>query len=65
MNQGDFLVSLGLLERAGRLGANAAAPARETLRLAVERLAGTDQMGILFKVLAITRPGVVPPPFLS
>ena len=60
-NQGDFLVSLGLLERAGRLGRNADETARETLRLAVERLAGPDQMGTLFKTMAITQTSVAPP----
>jgi NADH dehydrogenase [ubiquinone] 1 alpha subcomplex assembly factor 7 len=61
MNQGDFLISLGLLERAGRLGRNADETARETLRLAVERLAGPDQMGTLFKTMAITQTSVAPP----
>jgi SAM-dependent MidA family methyltransferase len=65
MNQGDFLVSLGLLERAGRLGANADESAREALRVAVERLASPEQMGTLFKVLAIARPGIVPPGFAA
>jgi NADH dehydrogenase [ubiquinone] 1 alpha subcomplex assembly factor 7 len=58
MNQGDFLVSLGLLERAGRLGRNADAATREALRVAVERLAGAGQMGRLFKVAAIARPSI-------
>ena len=63
MNQGDFLVSLGLLERAGGLGAKADEATRETLRLAVERLAGPDQMGRLFKAIAIAPQGTTPPPF--
>ncbi len=63
MPQGEFLMALGLAERAEKLGANADAATREDLRAAVERLAGTDQMGRLFKVLALTRPGVAPPPF--
>jgi SAM-dependent MidA family methyltransferase len=61
--QRDFLLSLGLVERAGRLGAEADEPTRGALRAAVERLAGVDQMGTLFKVLAVTRPGILPPPF--
>ena len=61
--QGEFLLSLGLRERAERLGAAADASARETIRAAVERLAGAEGMGELFKVLALTRPGVAPPPF--
>lgn len=52
--QGDFLLGLGLLERAGRLGAQASQEGRATISHAVERLAGPDQMGALFKVLAIT-----------
>jgi NADH dehydrogenase [ubiquinone] 1 alpha subcomplex assembly factor 7 len=63
MTQGEFLVSLGILERAGRLGAAADEVTREAIGAAVERLAGSEQMGKLFKVLAITRPGVTPPPF--
>ena len=61
--QGEFLLSLGLRERAERLGATAAAFMREPIRAAVERLAGAEGMGELFKVLALTRPGVAPPPF--
>jgi SAM-dependent MidA family methyltransferase len=61
--QRDFLLRLGLLERGGSLGANADEARREALRAAVERLAGADQMGTLFKVLALTRPGLRPPPF--
>lgn len=49
--QGGFLLELGLLERAGALGAQADAQTRETISLAVERLAGDVGMGILFKVL--------------
>ncbi|HWK67184.1 MAG TPA: class I SAM-dependent methyltransferase [Rhizobiaceae bacterium] len=55
--QGDFLLRMGLLERAGRLGANADASGRERISQAVQRLAGPDEMGDLFKVIAIsTRP---------
>jgi SAM-dependent MidA family methyltransferase len=63
MPQGDFLLSLGLLERAGRLGAAANEPERQAIRAAVERLANPDQMGTLFKVMALSRPGVSLPPF--
>ena len=63
MDQGNFLVALGLLERAGRLGAKADQETREKLRLAVERLAGPDQMGTLFKAMSITRPGTALSPF--
>ncbi|CCV15831.1 class I SAM-dependent methyltransferase [Mesorhizobium sp. STM 4661] len=61
--QGEFLVRMGLLERAGRLGANANEAAREKIAGEVERLAGTQAMGELFKVLAILPAGVAVPPF--
>jgi SAM-dependent MidA family methyltransferase len=54
--QGRFLLDLGLLERAGQLGADADDEGRERIRDAVERLAGPDGMGDLFKVLAVTSP---------
>jgi SAM-dependent MidA family methyltransferase len=63
MTQGDFLLAMGLLERAGRLGANAGLETRERLSGEVERLAGPDQMGNLFKALAIMPHGTTVPPF--
>ncbi|RWF25067.1 MAG: class I SAM-dependent methyltransferase, partial [Mesorhizobium sp.] len=51
--QGDFLLGMGLLERAGALGAGADSKTRQTISDAVERLAGPDAMGKLFKVLTI------------
>ncbi|TPW30393.1 class I SAM-dependent methyltransferase [Pararhizobium mangrovi] len=53
--QGDFLVRLGLLERAGSLGHGKDDATQEAIRTAVERLAapGEGNMGELFKVLAI------------
>jgi SAM-dependent MidA family methyltransferase len=63
--QGDFLLGLGLLERAGRLGADAGAARRESIRAEVQRLAGPDQMGELFKVIAIMPKGLALPPFTS
>lgn len=59
--QGDFLLRMGLLERAGRLGADADAAGRERISQAVERLAGPNQMGELFKVIAISTRAL--PPF--
>jgi len=61
--QGDFLVKLGLLERAGALGYSKDPKTQECIRDAVERLAAPDQMGNLFKVLAITHKPVALPPF--
>jgi SAM-dependent MidA family methyltransferase len=63
MTQGDFLLAMGLLERAGRLGADADHATRERLSGEVERLAGPDQMGVLFKVLAIAPRGTTIQPF--
>jgi SAM-dependent MidA family methyltransferase len=63
IGQGEFLLKLGLLERAGRLGTAADAAGRQALQEAVERLAGPEQMGSLFKVVAVTQPGTAPPPF--
>lgn len=61
--QGDFLLGMGLLERAGSLGAKADQATRERLSGEVERLAGPDQMGTLFKVLAVAPKGVAIAPF--
>ena len=63
--QGDFLLGMGLLERAGALGASGDETLRDKLRSEVERLAGpgaTGGMGELFKVLEITalRPWIRP-----
>lgn len=63
MTQGDFLLEQGLLQRAGSLGAGKDDVTRERIRDEVERLAGPDQMGSLFKVLAILQPGLAVPPF--
>lgn len=62
-DQGAFLLELGLLERAGALGAHADAETRETMSLAVERLAGDTAMGKLFKVLGFSSHPVCLPGF--
>jgi SAM-dependent MidA family methyltransferase len=61
--QGEFLLAMGLLERAGRLGENAGEQAQDRLRGEVERLAGPEAMGALFKVLAIAPAGLRLIPF--
>ena len=63
--QGQFLTGLGLLERAGALGAAADEATRERLRGEVERLAGPEAMGDLFKVLCVARKGTMLPPFVA
>jgi SAM-dependent MidA family methyltransferase len=59
--QGEFLLAMGLLERAGTLGAGSDEAGREAIRVAAERLAGPQGMGELFKVLAVLPRGVAPP----
>ncbi|MEQ8658494.1 MAG: class I SAM-dependent methyltransferase [Hyphomicrobiales bacterium] len=56
--QGRFLLDLGLLQRAGTLGAGSAPEVQEAISLAVERLAGDTAMGKLFKVLGFSSPSI-------
>ena len=63
MTQGDFLLGLGLLERAGRLGAGKPAQTQDQIRSDVARLAAPAEMGELFKVLAVAQQGLELPPF--
>ena len=63
LTQGDFLLRMGLLERAGRLGEHADESGRNAIRAAIERLADPSQMGTLFKVLCIAPAGRLPYPF--
>lgn len=60
--QGDFLRALGVEARALRL-AKARPDRAEVLARQLHRLTAADQMGELFKVLAIHSPGLVPPGF--
>jgi SAM-dependent MidA family methyltransferase len=60
--QAEFLLGMGLLERAGSLGANADAVTRDRLRADVERLAGPTEMGSLFKAMLLHPEGVDAPP---
>jgi SAM-dependent MidA family methyltransferase len=58
--QGPFLVRLGLYQRTGQLAR--ANPARAlALTTAAQRLAEPDQMGRLFKAVALCHPGLPPP----
>ncbi len=61
--QAVFLLGMGLLERAGRLGQAGDSAVHEKITADVDRLAGPDQMGELFKVLALLPPGISVPPF--
>ncbi|PCJ89634.1 MAG: methyltransferase [Hyphomicrobiales bacterium] len=50
--QMDFLLNLGLLERAGVLGSTANEAGQIELQAAVNRLVSPDEMGTLFKVIS-------------
>ncbi|ASV87293.1 S-adenosyl-L-methionine-dependent methyltransferase family protein [Ochrobactrum quorumnocens] len=63
MTQGDFLLAMGLIDRAGRLGTGRDAAFQNKIREDVERLAAPDQMGTLFKALAIADPATAIFPF--
>lgn len=63
IGQGQFLLGLGLLERAGQLGAGKSTLDQDQIRKDVERLAADDQMGTLFKVLCISNTSEQPIPF--
>jgi SAM-dependent MidA family methyltransferase len=60
--QGEFLLRLGLAQRADRLRGQATPQQSTEINTAVTRLTAPDQMGTLFKALAIADPrlGVLP-----
>lgn len=60
--QGGVLVRLGIRERTQALLARAGPGQAEALVSGVRRLIADEEMGTLFKVLAITRPGRGAPP---
>lgn len=62
-SQGAFLCAMGLVERAGVLGSGADSATQRSIEADVERLAGPQQMGELFKVLAILPHGTTVHPF--
>ena len=59
--QGRFLTTLGAEARLAALCRNASPQQRAALESGVRRLIGPDQMGTLFKVLAVTSPGLPAP----
>ncbi len=61
--QGEFLLKMGLLERAASLGANAGAEVREKIGASIERIAGEKGMGKLFKTIAVAPKELPLPPF--
>jgi len=60
--QGEFLRRLGIEQRAARLKSNATPQQAADIDAALARLTATDQMGELFKVLAIADPRLGPLP---
>jgi NADH dehydrogenase [ubiquinone] 1 alpha subcomplex assembly factor 7 len=61
VDQGALLLHLGITQRAAALKRAATAPQAHAIDLALDRLTHPDQMGRLFKALALTSPGVPPP----
>ena len=60
--QGDFLLRLGIEARAQRLALQLAGAALESHQAALRRLTHPQEMGSLFKVLALTAASAPPPP---
>jgi NADH dehydrogenase [ubiquinone] 1 alpha subcomplex assembly factor 7 len=63
VSQADFLRRLGLGQRAESLKARATEAQRGVIDAALARLIGADQMGTLFRVLAIGDGGSIPAGF--
>ncbi|TDI62797.1 MAG: class I SAM-dependent methyltransferase [Alphaproteobacteria bacterium] len=65
ISQGDFFTALGIHARAESLAKNATALEKTDIASALKRLCAPDQMGALFKVLAISSPGLAAPPAMG
>ena len=63
ITQSDFLRNLGILQRAGALGASKDEKTQRQIEQDIERLISPDQMGTLFKVLCLTNPDCNIEPF--
>ncbi|MCK5575411.1 MAG: SAM-dependent methyltransferase, partial [Sphingomonadales bacterium] len=63
--QGAFLDRLGMRHRADALMLNATPEQIEEIDAAHQRLTAADQMGVLFKVMAIVPPGFGVPPWVE
>jgi NADH dehydrogenase [ubiquinone] 1 alpha subcomplex assembly factor 7 len=63
VTQGAFLERLGIAARAAQLRAGATAAQQQDIDMALNRLTARDQMGTLFKALAVSSPGITPPGF--
>jgi len=62
ITQGEFLTRLGIETRAAQLIAGASPVQATDIAAACERLIAREQMGYLFKAMAITLPAAAPPP---
>jgi NADH dehydrogenase [ubiquinone] 1 alpha subcomplex assembly factor 7 len=62
MSQGAFLLRLGLEARRDRLCETATSEQRAEIVAGTNRLVDPSAMGLLFKTLALTSPGLAPPP---
>jgi len=58
--QGAFLLDMGLLQRAGQLGASLDSDQQKNIQNDVERLAAPDKMGNLFKAMTFAAKGTNP-----
>ena len=63
ITQNEFLLKLGIIERAGKLGFKKNAKIQQKIHNDVNRLIGQDQMGSLFKVIALTSQDICVPGF--
>jgi NADH dehydrogenase [ubiquinone] 1 alpha subcomplex assembly factor 7 len=62
VSQRRLLTALGAVPRAAVLRARATQHQRQALDQGVRRLLDPDQMGTLFQAIALTSPGMLPPP---
>jgi SAM-dependent MidA family methyltransferase len=62
INQGEFLLRLGLEQRCARLSRDATEAQQAAIRSGAARLTDPRQMGVLFKMLALQSSGLAPPP---
>ncbi len=63
MGQGEFLIRLGLVDRANVLGRDKDKKTRDAIAAGIQRLAAPKAMGTLFKVLAVSAPKLTLPVF--
>ena len=65
MGQGPFLTGLGIETRAAALGRGRNSVVQARLQRQLQRLTAPDEMGDLFKVIALASKGLPPPPGLD